>query len=732
MSTKQYQYYLIAASAVLLVVISFFTFANNAGYLFPGGDGMGVLVRIAGMPFQSATAFGVSANMLEGLGDMAPVNYRFEPSYNLGLLILGAERAYAPEFHVLANTVLALELFLATYVAAQCFGFGLVVSSMAAWMTPLLLLPYFGFPLLYPLLTFSPHAATTMSENLLILAAFTRLGRPLKDGTSPLWKDAMLCAAITLMLAHMTIWSPLAVSLWLPSLVVLGFGLFLTSTTRGEVRSKIMWAVVAFLIWVGFFGVYAYGQFIYTTTRFWGPELENYTAEWQFVSSWFRPLEQAGKIVISVALFGLLLALFTQRLRALAIAVLALMAILFGGGTLMIYTNVWRGPAPVYAEVFVIPVYAMFVAYAVVRSGALLRDAVLFVQPNATRLFRRLQPIGSGIAVAIIPAAVVAVGTIPAFAIGGPNHEAGRLRIYGPAPPTRPQLVSVLADRIALSPGSPFRGRVATLTLQTKEDAARWVDVIRTNVVRVDHTGNDYYWSGLWPLNIPTLFEYSQVMSPAYFRTAVDLWARPGDQQVRNIVVLRQANAKTLALFGVKFVISDAALPSPFRLEATEQTSANETLYLYEVPKVNLGGYSPTEVTKAATFEEALKAVSAPAFDAQRTAVVFDSDGDLKHSLVAATDVQVRIEADTLIVSASSSGSSLLILPFEFSRCLRVSSNSSDAPAPAIFRADGPLTGLLFSNRLNARIEYFTGPLSRPGCRLQDAAEFSRLIGALN
>ncbi len=129
------------------------------------------------------------------------------------------------------------------------------------------------------------------------------------------------------------------------------------------------------------------------------------------------------------------------------------------------------------------------------------------------------------------------------------------------------------------------------------------------------------------------------------------------------------------------------------------------------------------------TFKEALEVVSAPAFDAQRTAVVFDGDGDLKRSLVPAADVRIRIEAGALMVSASSSGSSLLILPFEFSRCLQVSSNSPDAPAPAIFRADGPLTGLLFSNRLDARIEYFTGPLSRPGCRIQDASEFSRLIG---
>lgn len=731
MSTKRHQHYLILASVVLLALISFFIFSNNAGYLFPGGDGTGVLVRIAGMPSQSATAFGFSANMLEGLGEMAPVSYRFEPSFNLGLLLLGAERAYAADFHVLVNTVLALELFLATYVAARCFGFGRLIALMAAWLTPLLVLPYFGYPFLYPLLMFSPHVGTSLSENLLILAAFTRLGRPLKSGTSPLWKDGMLCAAVIMMLAHMTIGSPLAASLWLPSQVVLGVGLLFASSTRGEVRSKIMWGAAAFLAWFGMFGVYAYGQFAYTVTRFWAAELDAFTfpVDWQFVSTWFRPHEPAGKFVISAALVGLLLALFDQRIRALAVAMLALMLMVLLGGALMVYTDAWRGPAPVYAEAFIFPVYAMFVAYAVVRAAGLLRDAALRYRPNAARTFQRLQAIGSVIAVAIIPASAVAISIVPAFAIGTPNHAPEKLRVYGPAPPTRPQLVSMLADTIALSPGSRFRGRVATLLLQNQAEPARWLDIIRIQIVRVDHTGNDYYWSGLWPFHIPTLFEYSQVMSPAFYRTAVDLWARPGDQQVRNVVVLRQANAKTLALFGVKFVISDAALPPPFRLEATERTSASETLHLYEVPDVNLGGYSPTEVTKAATFKEALDAVSAPSFDAQRTAVVFDGDDDLKRNLVPAKDVQIRIEGSALMISASSSGSSLLVLPFEFSRCLQVSSNSPDARAPIIFRADGPLVGLLFENRLDARIEYFTGPFSQPGCRIKDASEFSRLIG---
>jgi hypothetical protein len=217
-------------------------------------------------------------------------------------------------------------------------------------------------------------------------------------------------------------------------------------------------------------------------------------------------------------------------------------------------------------------------------------------------------------------------------------------------------------------------------------------------------------------------------MSPAFFRTAVDLWARPGDRQVRSVIVLRRADAKTFALFGIRFVISDGTLPPPFQLQATERTSDSETLYLYEVPDANLGGYSPTEARNVASFQEAIGVVSATGFDARRSAVVLGADGNLPDQLVPAQDARIRFETGALMVSASSSGSSLLVLPFEFSRCLVVSSNSPDAPAPAMLRVDGPLIGLLFRNRVDARIEYRTGPFTHPGCRIEDATEFSRLV----
>lgn len=716
MPAARQQQYLLWGSLILLALVSGFAFSRNAGYLFAYGDGLVVLIRLA-EPRSLTTAIGVPANMLEGLGDMAAANYAFEPSYRLALLVFGSESVYTEQFQVFVNTVLALEIFLSTFVAARSFGFDRSVSLIAAWTSPLLIMPYFEWAVFYPLLQFSPHLATTISENLLILAAFASLGRPLKNGKTSAWKDGMLSAAIALLMAHMSIGNPVGWVLWLPVQMLLGVGILLGTRSLGEVRSKIMWCGAAYLACFGVLGLFIYGQVAYSTTRYWTAELENHVVLWQLVSTWFRPADDRCKFAIGATLVGLLLALTDKRHRHLAIPVLAFMPLLLGIGLLIINFDFWRGPAPAYLEVFIAPVYAMFIAYAVVRAGTIVRDAVVRYRPSATLAPRHFEIVGSTVAILAISVAIVA----------GSLHTNKVPRIYGPSPPTRPPLVSLLADKVAISPGSAFQGRVASMLLQNRTEAASWADLVGINLPRAQR-GNDHYWSGLWPFRIPTLFEYSQFMSPAYFRTAVQLWGRPGDQQVRNVIVLRRADAKTFALFGVRFVISDAAMPAPFRLEATDKSSASETLHLYEVPDVNLGGYSPTEVTKAATFKDALDAVSAPDFDARRTAVVFDVKDDLKQKLVPASDVRIRFDSDALEINASSSGYSLLVLPFEFSHCLEVTSKLADLPEPAIFRVDGPLTGLVFKERLSARIQYFTSPFTRPGCRLKDVDEFSSLL----
>src|SRR5262249_17282982 len=71
-------------------------------------------------------------------------------------------------------------------------------------------------------------------------------------------------------------------------------------------------------------------------------------------------------------------------------------------------------------------------------------------------------------------------------------------------------------------------------------------------------------------------------------------------------------------------------------------------------------------------------------------------------------------------VTANSPGTALIVLPFEFSRCLVV--NESEGSA-RIGRADFFLTGLAFENKLDAELRFRFGPFENAGCRLADLAD---------
>jgi hypothetical protein len=73
-----------------------------------------------------------------------------------------------------------------------------------------------------------------------------------------------------------------------------------------------------------------------------------------------------------------------------------------------------------------------------------------------------------------------------------------------------------------------------------------------------------------------------------------------------------------------------------------------------------------------------------------------------------------------------SEGSSILLLPVEFSRCLHLVNRGSGAP-PRLFRADLLLTGVQFEHDIDVEIHFRSGPFSDPSCRMQDLREVNDL-----
>ena len=130
--------------------------------------------------------------------------------------------------------------------------------------------------------------------------------------------------------------------------------------------------------------------------------------------------------------------------------------------------------------------------------------------------------------------------------------------------------------------------------------------------------------------------------------------------------------------------------------------------HVHALPHPNVGDYSPTEVTRADTAEEIAAKLRAPDFDFTRQAVVSTAiDGPL----VPANGLKMSWGRNRLHVSGQSDSTSLVVLPQQFSNCLRALDRRV-----RLVRADLMLTGVVFSRTLDTDIVLDFG-LFTPGCR---------------
>jgi hypothetical protein len=205
--------------------------------------------------------------------------------------------------------------------------------------------------------------------------------------------------------------------------------------------------------------------------------------------------------------------------------------------------------------------------------------------------------------------------------------------------------------------------------------------------------------------------------------------ANPDDLQMRTVAIMRRPDSHALGLLGVRFVIADVELPPPFLPVMETNTYNDERLFLYELARVNLGKSSPTNIKVARDFDEALGEISDQKFDWEHSVVLFEG-APLPGSLVALNTAEIRMIPGGFSVAATSAGRSLVVLPFEFSRCLRLrAARSNQELQPVLMRVNAVETGLLFEKHVEAEVQYFTGLFRNATCRLQDAKDFSKLLG---
>jgi hypothetical protein len=198
-----------------------------------------------------------------------------------------------------------------------------------------------------------------------------------------------------------------------------------------------------------------------------------------------------------------------------------------------------------------------------------------------------------------------------------------------------------------------------------------------------------------------------------------ELLNAPGDVRDVNLAFPRLGNIDILRAMGVRFVITDLALPADKAvLRRSVPLPDGIDLRLDELSAPNLGGFSPRKVSAALAPTELLRRLAAEPGLLESEAF---AEQAVNQELVPVERSQMRFERGEVHVTASSRGQSALLLPLQFSHCFRAMDNGSGRAR--MMRANLVHTLLVFSGELDIRLEWQFSFWRNSGCRLQDAAD---------
>ena len=382
----------------------------------------------------------------------------------------------------------------------------------------------------------------------------------------------------------------------------------------------------------------------------------------------------------------------------------------------------WVAPLPIYLEQCLFPLYVAGAAAGYCGMlGAIASLSVRMVarlgwrrgpspsdpEPGErrSRLLRRTAIALAVLAVIVLPARVVSYALTEAQA---------KATMFEQPWPDEPELIRFFDESIGRAVGRPFGGAINFLS--------RPGPTLPT----------------LWSHGVPTLNEYSQLVAPQAFYFVHALLKQDLRGRINTFTMYWSEHDqsptywKTLEMLGMRYAAGPSPVSDPFNPALVPITKPRRPVepgqtpgswYVYELPHPNVGNYSPTEVVTAGSGATIMAALRKPEFDFTRQVVL---SAPLGEPLVAAREARLSLVRGGLHVSAASGGTSLLLLPQQFSHCLRARDSKV-----RFLRANLLLTAMVFSGAVDTDIVFDYGLFS-PGCRRADLAEMKRLDLAID
>jgi hypothetical protein len=733
---------IVAGFALLAIVIAqWMLSAGIHGANYTGSDG-----KIAQAMILTALKFAkpfevTNLNPIEGIGSqLLPMNVWANPAYWPFAFL---DKKQATDL----SALIAFAVFAsASYIMARCFDVPVVPSAIGAQLCIVLFAPTVLLLQLPTVFCLNAGNAVVFAPYMVALGVLSRL----EVGS---WRTfGMTTAAIFALLFYSIYCDPLwtmivAISWSIPFAVITVSPLHLKTIL---VRGAALGCCFALLL------LTRAAEYLYSLSQF--------TARVQFsgaldrtrtpelVSALFNSPNM--KYFYLVWWIGWILGLLTLRGRPKTFIIAGLAACLGYLGYSVVYlllaNATWVPPIPLYVEqcLFVLFSTAGVAGYwgalrtatgwLVPRSAALLNltlarrtsemrgsNPTVVVQPSlpsrslngeivspgaALRLERmrtpfrkRLIQLGFSIATGI-----AAVAVVPAIVINfAANHSQQYVSRWDEPWQNAPELEDLLSDRIGLTAGQRFRGSLHL-----------WNDP-------------DNLKAKLWSRGIPTIDEYSQLVTPQIIYFVYALLEKEVRGMLNWFYPFPDKGCcwlrfwKAAQMLGVRYVVGDGPLAiveeqgyASMALPRYPAAGGRDIWQIYELPRPNVGDYSPTEVITAGSSKEIFAAMGTPDFDFTKQVVL---SAALSEPLVPARDMRLTIIRGGLHLSGHSDGISLIVLPQQFSHCLRARDGRT-----RLMRANFMMTGIIFSGDIDTDIVFDYG-IFTPGCRWADLSDMRRL-----
>jgi hypothetical protein len=702
-------FFLVAFAFIALLGAELVLVTTIPGTNYDGADGKAAQAEIL-TTLEFAKLFDITnLNPLQGLWpQMMPMNVWVNPAY-------WPFAFFNKELATEISGVAALICYaLACYLMARLFDLPRLPSVVAAQLSVMLFAPAARAMAFSVVFVSIPGLAVVYAPHLLAFGLLARLSpnRP---------QVFMIAGAILVLLFYSLycdpLWTMVSGVAWIVPFGVVTFAPLRRDTIL--VRCAVLAGCVAVLALSGALEyVYSLSQY---TARVQFPDLLQRARSLEttsvfFVSKYAKYFYWACAPGWALGIWGLR---GRPRILVVAAAVSALGLLAYSTAYLHVEGNWWL-PVPIYIE------HALFVLFwtgaiagywgglealaADVRRWTHATDCAGRAAGLRRMRLHSLSP-GQAAAAAAIMAVVVA-SVVPAVPIAKTHkYPKGFVPYWHEDWTEEPELRQFLSNNIGLSVGQQFRGSAFFYTFQYNE------------FLTLDN---------LWVDRVPTANEYSQLVTPQaiYFvhqlfkrNLSADLnWFRPWINTGGGSFALL---FRTLPALGARYVGGFER----FHVDGVEELrsmsfprrgprSPPGEWVLHEIPDVNLGNYSPTEVASVQSAAEIIAALGAENFDFMRQVVL---STDIRDRLVPARDTKLSVIRGGLHFSGHSDGTSLVVLPLQYSNCLRARDDRA-----RLVRANLIMTGVIFSAAVDTDILFDYGIFS-PKCRRADFADMKQL-----